>query len=63
MRIEGTWRASSIGPQEEENRDLTALAGRWSTEIPVFVLNPATYSVGPILQHLTCCEGAPPQQP
>ena len=42
MKLENTWSASSANCIVAENRDLSELAGVWSSQVHVSISNPAT---------------------
>lgn len=59
MHIQGTWAASTAGPERSDPRDLTALAGRWASEVNVEFANSAAYSHGPVELHYTLSRPQP----
>lgn len=50
MEKRDSWSASSNSPQQQEDRDLSALAGRWTENLEVVVSVPTTITQGPIVR-------------
>jgi len=59
MEKRNSWNASSNFSQQQENRDLSALAGRWTENLEVVVSVPTTITQGPVVHQQIEAERSP----